>query len=42
MPTKEELEERLITVLNLFGDENQTETNDNKTKQNQSKGGDEK
>ncbi len=33
MPTKEELEERLIDVLGLLDDEHQTETNDNKSEQ---------
>lgn len=40
MPDGEELEQRLLENLDLLGFEKQNKTNDNKTEQNTTKGGD--
>ena len=40
MPDGEELEQRLLENLGLLGDEYQKLTNENKRKQNKTKGGD--
>lgn len=42
MPDEEELEQRLLENLNLLGFEKQNETNENKSKQNETKGGGDK
>lgn len=42
MPDEEELEQRLLENLNLLGFEKQSETNENKSKQNETKGGGDK